>query len=125
MRARSPSHAPTLLMWQVLAGDEDLETAVKENGATFRLDYGRVYWNSRLEREHRRIVEMLQPGDVVADMFAGIGPFAVPAAMRGAKVYANDLNPKAVEFLREWLARIFNDAACQWAARALQARAYA
>ena len=42
-----------------------------------------VYWNSRLEREHRRIVHMLSADDVVCDMFAGIGPFAVPAALRG------------------------------------------
>ena len=58
---------------EVLAGDDDLRATVRENGASFKLDYREVYWNSRLEREHRRIVEMLQPGDVVADMFAGIG----------------------------------------------------
>ena len=85
---------------EVLAGDDDLRATVRENGASFKLDYREVYWNSRLEREHRRIVEMLQPGDVVADMFAGIGPFAVPAAMRGAKVYANDLNPQSAAWLR-------------------------
>ena len=54
----------------------------------------------RLEREHRRIVQMVRPDDVICDMFAGIGPFAVPAALRGCKVYANDLNPKSVEWLR-------------------------
>ena len=85
---------------EVLAGDDDLTTTVRENGAAFRLDYRAVYWNSRLEREHRRVVQMLAPTDVVCDMFAGIGPFAVPAAARGCRVYANDLNPHSVQWLR-------------------------
>ena len=45
------------------------------------------------------MIELLEPGCVVADIFAGIGPFAVPAAMRGCTVYANDLNPKSYEYL--------------------------
>jgi len=85
---------------EVLAGDASLETAVKENGATFRLDFSRVYWNSRLETEHRRVVEQLRPDDVVCDMMAGVGPFAVPAARRGCRVYANDLNPQSARWLR-------------------------
>jgi tRNA G37 N-methylase Trm5 len=37
--------------------------------------------------------------DAVCDMFAGIGPFAIPAALRGCKVYGNDLNPKSYHYL--------------------------
>ena len=48
-----------------------------------------VYWNSRLETEHKRLVDSFRPGDVVADVMAGIGPFAVPAAQRGCKVCHN------------------------------------
>ncbi len=45
-----------------------------------------VYWNSRLEQEHKRLVDTFRPGQVVVDMMAGIGPFAVPAAQKGCKV---------------------------------------
>eukprot|EP00177_Eucheuma_denticulatum_P006251 GFKZ01011396.1.p1 GENE.GFKZ01011396.1~~GFKZ01011396.1.p1 ORF type:complete len:494 (+),score=75.88 GFKZ01011396.1:32-1513(+) len=87
---------------EVLAGEEQLVTKVKENGCVFELDFGRVYWNSRLEREHGRIVRSLKKGDVLADAFCGVGPFAIPAMKAGkcGKVYANDLNPASVEYLR-------------------------
>ena len=45
-----------------------------------------VYWNSRLEAEHNRLVSSFAPGDVVLDIMAGIGPFAVPAGQRGCRV---------------------------------------
>ena len=46
---------------EVLAGEPDFVVEVKENGCTFRLDYAKVYWNSRLETEHKRIVASLDP----------------------------------------------------------------
>lgn len=45
-----------------------------------------VYWNSRLEQEHKRLVDTFKPGQVVLDMMAGIGPFAIPAAQKGCMV---------------------------------------
>ena len=71
---------------EVLAGEPDLETQVKQHSARFRLNYGEVYWNSRLEAEHKRLTEGFRRGEVVVDMMAGIGPFAVPAAQQGCTV---------------------------------------
>lgn len=45
-----------------------------------------VYWNSRLETEHKRLVDSFKAGEVVLDVMAGIGPFAIPAAQRGCTV---------------------------------------
>ncbi|GMP59994.1 hypothetical protein CsSME_00023044 [Camellia sinensis var. sinensis] len=85
--------------FEVLTGIDDMVTEVKQYGATFKLDYSLVYWNSRLEHEHIRLVSQFQAGETICDMFAGIGPFAIPAAQKGCLVYANDLNPDSVRYL--------------------------
>lgn len=86
--------------FEILAGKDDLVTELKQYGATFNLDYGLVYWNSRLEHEHLRLVSQFRAGETICDMFAGIGPFAIPAAQKGCRVYANDLNPDSTRYLK-------------------------
>jgi tRNA (guanine37-N1)-methyltransferase len=86
---------------EVLVGDPDLVTTVRENDSEFKLDFGLVYWNSRLSTEHDRIVQMINKSDVVYDVFAGVGPFTVPAARKGARVLSNDLNPESFKWLQQ------------------------
>ncbi|KAG2488861.1 hypothetical protein HYH03_012656 [Edaphochlamys debaryana] len=83
---------------EVIAGEQRLETEVIQHGSRFKLDFSQVYWNSRLESEHLRLVGGMERGQVLVDMMAGIGPFAVPAAQRGLTVYANDLNPSSSRY---------------------------
>jgi tRNA (guanine37-N1)-methyltransferase len=88
---------------ELLAGDMDLVATVKENSCIFKLDFGKVYWNSRLYSEHERLVSLFfKKNEIIVDMFAGVGPFAIPAAkLKGAQVYANDLNPHSYTYLCE------------------------
>ena len=86
--------------WELLAGDPSLVTEVKQHGATFKLDFGSVYWNSRLETEHKRLVDSFKPDDVICDATSGVGPFSVPAAQRGIRCYASDLNPDCAKYLK-------------------------
>ena len=86
--------------WELLAGDTSLETEVRQHGVTFKVDFGEVYWNSRLEAEHKRVIDSIKPGEILCDVMAGIGPFAVPAAKAGRRVYASDLNPQCTRYLR-------------------------
>ena len=50
-------------------------------------------------QEHSRVIHETKPGDVVFDVFAGIGPFALPCAKQKVTVFANDLNPVSYEYL--------------------------
>ncbi|XP_052007063.1 tRNA (guanine(37)-N1)-methyltransferase [Xyrauchen texanus] len=85
---------------EVLAGENNMIAKVRENGAFYEFDFSQVYWNSRLSTEHERIVALLQRGETVVDVFAGVGPFAIPAARRGCEVLANDLNPESFRWLQ-------------------------
>jgi tRNA (guanine37-N1)-methyltransferase len=97
---------------EVIAGNQEegwSRVTVREEGCLYELDFQKVYWNSRLGGEHRRLVELIQNEArtskftiVVADLMAGIGPFAVPLTSKSngnVHVYANDLNPSSYESL--------------------------
>ncbi|PHT90583.1 tRNA (guanine(37)-N1)-methyltransferase 1 [Capsicum annuum] len=84
---------------EVLAGNHSLVTTVVENGLYFDVDLAAVYWNSRLATERQRLLSCFTYNDVVCDVFAGVGPIAISAAKKVNYVYANDLNPNAVEYL--------------------------
>ncbi|CAL8295852.1 unnamed protein product [Arctogadus glacialis] len=85
---------------ELLAGEENMVAKVKENGSSYEFDFSRVYWNPRLSTEHMRVVQEVKRGDTVLDVFAGVGPFAIPAARAGATVLANDLNPESHRWLQ-------------------------
>ncbi|KAI5946294.1 tRNA (guanine(37)-N(1))-methyltransferase isoform X1 [Manis javanica] len=84
---------------EVLSGEENMTTKVRENSYTYEFDFSKVYWNPRLSTEHSRITELLKPGDVLFDVFAGVGPFAIPVAKKNCTVFANDLNPESHKWL--------------------------
>lgn len=87
--------------YEVLAGKDDMNVTVHEQDCEFKFDFSRVYWNSRLETEHRRLVEKFRSGQLVCDVMAGVGPFAIPAGKKRIFVWANDLNPHGWEVMEE------------------------
>jgi len=84
---------------ELVAGLPDYVVEHHESGCRFTFDFTQVYWNSRLHTEHDRLVQLFKPDDVIADGFAGVGPFAVPAARKGCAVLGNDLNPNSAKYL--------------------------
>lgn len=45
-------------------------------------------------------MQLFKSSDVVADVFAGVGPFVVPAAKKGCAVFGNDLNPNSAKYMQ-------------------------
>ncbi|KNA25658.1 hypothetical protein SOVF_004600 [Spinacia oleracea] len=84
---------------EVLAGNHSLVTILSENGLRFQIDLAKVYWNSRLSTERQRLISCFTSEDVLCDVFSGVGPIAISAAKKVKRVYANDLNPYAVDYL--------------------------
>jgi tRNA (guanine37-N1)-methyltransferase len=88
---------------KVVLGEKKTETIHKENNTRLKIDINKAYFSPRLQTERQRIIEKVKPGEVVIDMFAGVGPYAVAIA-RNKKpeiVYAIDHNPSAIKYLKE------------------------
>jgi len=89
--------------FEVIAGVGKTETVHKEHGCTYRVDLSKVYFSPRLSHEHDRVASQVREKETVVDMFAGVGPFSILIAKkcRNVRVYAIDLNPDAVHYLRK------------------------
>jgi tRNA (guanine37-N1)-methyltransferase len=87
---------------EIVAGEPRTDTLHKEYGCKYHVDVAKVYFSPRLSYEHKRVASLVQKGETVVDLFAGVGPFSVLIAKNNedARVYAVDVNPEAIEFLK-------------------------
>lgn len=78
------------------------ETLHRENGCIFRLDTMRIMFSHGNLYEKQRLKDACG-GEVVVDMFAGIGYFTIPIAVHSKpeKIIAIELNPLAYHYLQE------------------------
>ena len=88
--------------YSFIAGEHKTQTIHREFGCQYHVDIAKAYFSPRLSHEHHRVAVLVQDGETVADLFAGVGPFSVLIGKRNpeARVYAVDLNPDAVELLK-------------------------
>jgi len=85
--------------YEVLLGDTTV-TVHQEFGFSYRIDVGSSFFSPRMASERKRVTGQVQPGEKVYVPFAGVGPFAIPAAARGAEVWAVEKNPDAFRWLK-------------------------
>ena len=86
-----------------VAGDRRVETVHREHGCVFKVDIERCYFSPRLSYERMRIARQAQLGEVIVNMFAGVGCFSIIVARHSeaSTVFSIDINPVAVQFMRE------------------------
>lgn len=87
----------------LLAGLERSRTRHREFGVTLCVDVAKAYFSPRLANEHRRVAGVVEDGEVVVDMFCGVGGFSLMIAKhaRPEHVYGIDANPEAISLLEE------------------------
>lgn len=83
------------------------ETEFRENGVVYRFDAARIMFAAGNRSERTRLVSAVAPGEVVADLFAGIGYFTLPLAVhsRAQRIVACEANPTSYGYLQQNLAR--------------------
>ncbi len=81
---------------EVLAGEDRTETEYKEFGCRFTVDVAKAFFSPRLSNERERIANLIQDGETMINMFAGVGMFSIMAAKKKrCTVYSIDINPIA------------------------------
>ncbi len=81
---------------EVIAGEDNTETEYREFGCKFIVDVQNAFFSPRLSTERDRIANLIQEGEVMTNMFAGVGMFSIIAAKKKkCEVYSLDINPVA------------------------------
>lgn len=98
-RAKNQTRTPSI---GVIAGD-GTETIHTENGCFYKIDVAKLMFAKGNVRERGRLPLLVKPGETVVDMFCGLGYFTIPIAKlaKPKKIYAIDINPIAIDFLKE------------------------
>ena len=88
---------------EVLAGEPRFETTYKEHGCIYKVNISTVYFTPRLSTERLRVANRVKDGEVVVNMFAGVGPYSILIAkkVKDVKVYSIDNNPEAYRYMQE------------------------
>ena len=97
---------------EIIAGCKKTQTLHQEHGCKFLLDVSEIMWSQGNKEERIRLIKTVKPKEKIVDMFAGIGYFSIFLAKycEPEKIYAIDINPKAIDYLRKniWLNNVEN-----------------
>ncbi len=78
------------------------ETVHKEHGCLYKMDVSKVMFSKGNKYEKLVLVKKVKKGEIVLDMFAGIGYFTIPIAKhtQAKRIIAIDINDDALKYLK-------------------------
>ncbi|MEX0568990.1 MAG: class I SAM-dependent methyltransferase family protein [Candidatus Njordarchaeota archaeon] len=101
LKSQAVSGEIRVARWERISGWGDTFTLHSENGCVYAVDLSKVFFNPRLSTERLRVARDVKDSEIVIDMFAGVGSFSILIAkLKKVKVFAIDINPSAVEFMK-------------------------
>jgi tRNA wybutosine-synthesizing protein 2 len=86
-----------------LWGDSDTEVRVKENNVYYYFDFTQIMFAKGNVHERGLLPKKVKEGELIVDMFAGIGYFSLGMAKTGkpTKIYSIEWNPTAFKYLQK------------------------
>lgn len=88
---------------KVIAGDNNTETIHKEHHILYRLDVAKIMFAKGNLSERKRLSKLVKNGEIIVDMFAGIGYFSLGIAKFSnvERIYSIEKNPISYHYLCE------------------------
>jgi tRNA (guanine37-N1)-methyltransferase len=87
---------------EFLLGEKTTETRYKEHGCVYKTDLRKAYFSPRLSYERLRIAKLVQPKEVVFNMFAGVGCYSIAIAKHSQPQKVSAKTSDSTE-LKKWL----------------------
>ncbi|SOV22510.1 met-10+ like protein, putative [Plasmodium sp. DRC-Itaito] len=84
---------------ELLAGEKNYITQLKENNIRVKLNYELIYWNSKLKKERDRIYNLVKDNSIIIDVFGGVGIFSLSLSKKSCLCFSNDINEHAYKYM--------------------------
>ena len=88
---------------EYVAGEDNPIVEHKEHGIIYRFDITKIMFSKGNINERKYLPTLVNDGEIIIDMFAGIGYFSLPIAKHASpeKIYSIEINPVSYKSLVE------------------------